>query len=263
MELPRLTAHDEIVSGNQNYTESVVTVSLVTLGPGGVYSTRYVPRGTRLLALDSADEDSQQSPAQSNNRHTRKDSSSDYAKSHETSVSLDQRIKTGPLTLLDRILRIDRVTISREATEFTPLPVTTTSTAVSLRIASLPQIARSWLSGQLVVLEQLRILFERLQSDLALCSVDTNALSASKFDALQRYTAVDAEEYTNEPDSQTIENSSPNKRLSTRTWLFANDAGTRKRNINQQSYRVRTCRSTNKKGRFKARCTQGSLFVNL
>lgn len=232
-----------------------MAVSLVTLGPGGVYSTRFVPRGSRLLATSTADEDSQQSTDQGANEQG--------LDSYKSSEFCQERTQTGPRTLLDRILRIDRVTISKEAQQLSCVTVTTSSIPISMRVIALHQIARSWLSGQLVVLEQLRNLFERLQLQPALGGVGANAIPASPFDALQRFAAVDAEETLNEPDSQAIEDTSTDKRLSSRSRFFADDAGTCKRTISQQSNRFRARRSTYKKGRIAARSQQGSLFIHL
>ncbi len=240
-----------------------MAVSLVTLGPGGVYSTQYIPRGSRLLALETADKDSQQSTENGFDRYDRSDSSYGFAKHQSASASVDQPLKFGPRTLLDRILRIDRVTISQEAAEFSAAVDTTTSKPISMGVVAIHQIARSWLSGQLVVLEQLHILFDRLQPQSALSGVGANALPASTFDALQHFAAVDAEENYNEPNPQAIEDSSTNKRLSTRSRLFADDAGAGKRTVRQQSYRFRARRSAYKKGSFAARSQQGSLFVHL
>ena len=232
-----------------------MTVSLVTLGPGGVYTTRYIPRGSRLLATSAADEDSQQPADQGSNEQG--------LDSYNSGEFCQERTQTGPRTLLDRILRIDRVTISKEAEQLSCVTVTTSSIPISMRVVALHQIARSWLSGQLMVLEQLRNLFERLQLQSALGGVGANAIPASTFDALQRFAAVDAEENSNELNSQAIENTSTDKRLSSRSRLFADDAGTCKRTISQQSNHFRARRSTYKKGRLAARSQQGSLFINL
>lgn len=240
-----------------------MAVSLVTLGPGGVYSTRYVPRGSRLLATGAANEDSQQPNDQGLDSYNNSDSSSEFAEHQRNSASVDQPLKTAPRTLLDRILRIDRVTISKEAAEFSSLTATTTSKPVSVRVVTLHQIARSWLNGQLVVLEQLRILFERLQPQPALSGVGASALPASTFDALQRFAAPYTEESFNESDSQAIEDTSTDKRLSSHSRLFADDAGTRKRTRRQQSNRFRARGGAYKKGRTAARSQQGSLFIHL
>ena len=64
-----------------------------------------------------------------------------------------------------------------------------------------------------------------------------------------------------QPDTQTVAHCPARPRRPRRAWLFADDAGTRRRSRRQQGDGLRARRSPDQKGRAAARAKQGTLFV--
>ena len=245
-------------------TEQWMSFPLITTGPGGVYTTRYVPHGSRLLAVDG-DESSQHGEEETGQPRSRYEDADQFIARHRQKMNRDTprppTAAAGPRTLLDRLLGIDRVVLSPEAlaarTDPTIEPVATCMGSGGLHAA-----ARSWLSGQLTVLDQVHRFLEQLRPRPAFACLD-GAAHPCVFDVVRPNRTIGLQEYSDEPHSQATQNPPTDPGLTSSQRLLANDARARPRTRRQQSDRLRARRSADKKRRIAARGEQGSLFVHL
>ncbi len=153
--------------------------------------------------------------------------------------------------------------------------------------STLAGAASAWLSNQGVVLQQWRSAAEQLAAPLAAIASGQNARVALVADAScvpvvvvkdidwrhsQRGCGLahpspsqppSAEEDRHESHTQAAQDPSVDSRVTNRSGLFANHAGTRRRTRRQQGYGIRARRSADQERRAQARSQQGTLFVHL
>ena len=73
---------------------------------------------------------------------------------------------------------------------------------------------------------------------------------------------ISVEALTHESDPETTEDSATHPGLPRSSWLFPDDAGTRRRDRREQGDGLRARRGADQKGRAHSRAQQGTLFVN-
>src|SRR5262245_6696228 len=273
-------------------TETTMNMPLIQIGPGGSYTTRYVPRGSRLIAVEGS---AQESPL------------SDNAFAHTFESSRDSRRQQSAnragagSSLIARLLGVDRFEPSLAAGD-EPASSQRSAPAENRAIGSLCEAASAWLTGQIRTLAQAAEQVRTLGAQLTVAECRLAVIAASRVagslprtpgrhatahhqslaQAITRITIGSVmknqlrgvlltgnssyrfeEEHRYEPNSQTAQDSAVDPRFAHRAWLFANHARARRRARHQQGDGLRARRGADQKRRFEARSQQGSLFVHL
>ena len=180
---------------------------LITTGPGGIYTTRFIPRGSRLLAVcgDQTPQDAEgEADRRSTQQHSADPRSARQRRGIEGATSPGPAPAVAPQTLLDRLLGIDRVVLS-------PQPVAAAAGSTGEPIVGWPgstaltTAARAWLKGQLTAIGQLHRFFEQLCPRLAIAPVGW-AVRPCVFDVVRATRTIAIQENPDESHSQAAAN---------------------------------------------------------
>lgn len=211
-------------------------VPLLQTGPGGSYGRAYFGRGRRLVA----------SAPLPNLQRTRR--------RRITSLLL------GPQTLLERLLGIDHCSTDIDRAGQTFRSGASCGKTGDEHASTIDEyVFRCTPTADDV--HAVCMETRRLSDDDELLAVRNMDLSRTL--PITRVQPIARMDTPYECHTKATSDTQPDPGLSSRQRLFADDAGTGRRNWGQQGHGVRTRRSTRSKGRHLARAEQGSLFVDL
>jgi len=286
-----------------------MSIPLLQTGPGGAFTTAYIARDARLVAITGAARpiasgnatDTESGAAGGSGAGRFASSFRRMLAAHRASKSSLAGAADAPRSMLDRILGVDRVEISPQALtaarrSLAPDAMSQAREGVAFAMI---EAAKAWMSAQHAALEQATGLIRRLRAEATMLMPQRRAdfadglavplavrssprgfaaiasIEVARFDPADsgrvpsryagsnRFTMGATLGASHEPYATSVEDPAVDSRIAHRSWLFADDAGTRRRTRHQQGHRIRARRGADQEGRAQARSQQGSLFVHL